>query len=196
MLGSRLGTLQLGRYKGRLVNIFENAQLGAHTVAVAETIRTISRNSALEFQRTYDVGAISVIVAVPPVASLVFGIAWVRVYVGHRGTDIQVAVQTAFTVASYIVTAGRFHTTTTNSRHQLFPMLTAITRRRFDPCPHRVLGSKKGAERRHDGADCPEVCGAKTNRCCIKAGSAELFTMNVSLAIYPIDILQYLLLSI
>ena len=106
VLGSRLGTLQLGRYKGRLVDIFEHPELGAHTVAVAETVRKISKNCALEFQRTYDVGAISVVVAVPPVASLIFAIAWVRIY-AHKGENIQTTVQTAFAVSSYIVTAGK-----------------------------------------------------------------------------------------
>ncbi|CAD6581500.1 MAG: hypothetical protein ASARMPREDX12_000488 [Alectoria sarmentosa] len=91
VLGSRLGTLQLGRYKGRLVNIFENPQLGAHTIAVAETIRTVPKNSALEFQRTYDVGAISAVV---------------RIYAHKANADLQVIIATAFTVSSYIVTAG------------------------------------------------------------------------------------------
>ncbi|KAL9130929.1 MAG: hypothetical protein Q9175_006901, partial [Cornicularia normoerica] len=106
VLGSRLGTLQLGCYKGRLVNLFENPELGAHTLAVAETIRTVSENSALEFQRTYDVGAISMVVAVPPLASLIFGIVWVRVYAHKGNADLHVIVATAFTVSSYIVTAG------------------------------------------------------------------------------------------
>ena len=106
VLGNRLGTLQLGRYKGRLVDIFENPELGAHTVTVAETIRKISKNSALEFQRTYNVGTISIVVAVPPVASLIFAITWVRIY-AHKGEDLQTIVQTAFTVSSYIVTTGK-----------------------------------------------------------------------------------------
>ena len=106
VLGSRQGTLQLGRYKGRLVNVFENPELGAHTVTVAETVRKISKNCTLEFQRTYDVGAISVVVAVPPVASLIFAIVWVRIY-AHKGENLQTAVQTAFAVSSYIVTAGK-----------------------------------------------------------------------------------------
>lgn len=106
VLGSRLGTLQLGRYKGRLVNIFENPELGAHTGTVAETVRNISKNCALEFQRTYDVGAISVVVAVPPVASLIFATAWVRIYAYKKGEDLQSTLQTAFTISSYIVTAG------------------------------------------------------------------------------------------
>ena len=106
VLGSRLGTLQLGRYKGRLVDIFENPELGAQTVTVAETVRKISKNSALEFKRTYNVGAISMVVAVPPVASLIFAIAWVRIY-AHKGENLQTIVQTAFTVSSCIVTAGK-----------------------------------------------------------------------------------------
>ena len=109
VLGSRLGTLQLGRYKGRLINTFENPELGAHTITIAETVRKISKNCALEFQRTYDVGAISVVVAIPPVASLIFAIAWVRIY-AHKGEDLQTTIQTAFTVSSYIVTAGKDRT--------------------------------------------------------------------------------------
>ena len=107
VLGSRLGTLQLGRYRGRLVNIFKNPNLGARTIAVADTIRDLPKNSALEFQRTYDVGAISAVVAIPPLASLIFGIAWVRVYAHKDNADLQAIVATAFTVSSYIVTAGR-----------------------------------------------------------------------------------------
>ena len=107
VLGSRLGTLQLGRYRGRLVNIFENPNLGAHTVTVANTIRDLPENSALDFRRTYDVGAISVVVAIPPLASLIFGITWVRVYARKDSADLQAIVATAFTVSSYIVTAGR-----------------------------------------------------------------------------------------
>ena len=108
VLGSRLGTLQLGPYRGRLVNIFENLKLGTGTAAVAKKIRKLAaENSSLEFQQTYDVNAISTIVAIPPLASLMFGIAWVRVY-GHKDhADLQAIVAAAFTVSSYIVTAGR-----------------------------------------------------------------------------------------
>ena len=107
VLESRQETLQLGRYKGRLVNLFENPELGAHTDIVAETVRNMSKNSALEFQRTYDVNAISMIVALPPVASLIFAIAWVRIYAHRKGEDLQTTLQTAFTISSYIVTAGK-----------------------------------------------------------------------------------------
>lgn len=146
VLGSRLGTLQLGRYKGRLVNIFENPELGAHTVAVAETIRTVSKNSALEFQRTYDVGAISVVVAVPPLASLIFGIVWVRIYAHKSNADLQVVVAAAFTVSSYIVTAGRNHDCFISASTLLCRMLTTVIYRHSYTCPHRLLGSEKGPE--------------------------------------------------
>ncbi len=125
VLGSRLETLQLGRYKGRLVNIFENPELGAHTVTVADKIRTLSENSALEFLRMYNVGAISVVVAVPPVASLIFGIVWIRVYANKNGTDLQLVIQTAFTVSSYIVTAGKTHDVYVSAR-PLYRTLTSM----------------------------------------------------------------------
>ena len=145
VLGSRLGTLQLGRYKGRLVNIFENPELGAHTVTVAETVRKISENSALEFQRTYDVGAASVVVAIPPVASLIFAIAWVRIY-AQKGENLQTTVQTAFAVASYIVTAGKDRSFYVPSRVP-YCSLTTVRYRRFDACSHCLLGPEKGPER-------------------------------------------------
>ena len=142
VLGSRLGALQLGRYKGRLVNIFENPELRAHTVTVAETVRKTSKNSALEFQRTYDIGAISVVVAVPPVASLI-AIACVRIY-AHKGEKI--AVQTAFTVLSYIINAGQDRDVYVPSR-LLYFTLTTMRHRRFDACSHRLLGPENSPER-------------------------------------------------
>ena len=146
VLGSRLGTLQLGRYKGRLVNIFENPQLGAHTIAVAETIRTVPKNSALEFQRTYDVGAISAVVAVPPVASLIFGIVWVRIYAHKANADLQVIIATAFTVSSYIVTAGKTHDILRLGSNAVSYMLTIVFCRRSDTYSHCFLGPEKGPE--------------------------------------------------
>lgn len=185
--GSRLGTLQLGRYKGRLVNIFENLELGANTDTVAETVRRISKNCALEFQRTYDVGAISVVVAVPPVASLIFAIAWVRIYT-HKGENLQTTVQTAFAVSSYIVTAGTDHHFYVPGRAPYFT-LTTMRHRGFDTCSHRLFGPKKGPERRHDGENCSKVF-RDPHRHHIPNGSAELFTMKVSLNVYQIGVLQ------
>lgn len=146
VLGSRLGSLQLGRYKGRLVNIFENPELGAHTVAVAETIRTVPEDTALEFQRTYDVGAISAVVVVPPLASLIFGIVWVRMYAHKDNADLQVIVATAFTVSSYIVTAGKTQDTSCLCSNALSSMLISMLHRWLDTCSHRFPGPEKGPE--------------------------------------------------
>lgn len=87
--------------------MFENPNLGACTVAVAETIRGLKENSALEFQQTYNISAISTVITIPPLASLIFGIAWVQVYAHKDKADLQAIVAAAFTVSSYIVTAGR-----------------------------------------------------------------------------------------
>ena len=159
VLGNRLQTLKLGRYKGRLVNMFENPRLGADTHGVAETIRTMKANSALEFQRTYDVGVMSTVVAVPPLASLVFGIVWVRVYAYNKGIDLQIAVSTAFVVATYIVTAGKTRGSLTlhPSNTVLHCMLTNPRCMYFHTCAHRLLGSEKGPER-YDGENSSEIC--------------------------------------
>jgi hypothetical protein len=42
------------------------------------------------------------------VLSLVFAFIWIGVSIGIYHVDAQVAVQTAFTVAAFIVTAGEF----------------------------------------------------------------------------------------
>ena len=128
VLGNRLQTLQLGRYKGRLVNMFENPRLGADTHGIAEMIRTMQTNSALEFQRKYDVGVISSVVAVPPLASLIFGIVWVRIYAYQKDVELQLAVSTAFVVATYIVTAGKTGGSLTLRPHQRCVVLHAHER--------------------------------------------------------------------
>jgi hypothetical protein len=64
-----------------------------------------AEDEGLEFVRSWNTISISAIVLLPFVLSLVFGGVWIGVFV-KMGTDVQVAVQTAFTVASYIVTAG------------------------------------------------------------------------------------------
>lgn len=49
----------------------------------------------------------------PPIASLVFVVIWLSVYLrkpkeGKDRVDTQVVVTTAFTIASYLVTAGKY----------------------------------------------------------------------------------------
>lgn len=64
-----------------------------------------AEDEGLEFVRSWNTVAISAIILLPFVLSLVFSGVWIGLFV-KIGTDVQVAVQTAFTVASYIVTAG------------------------------------------------------------------------------------------
>lgn len=64
-----------------------------------------AEDEGLEFVRSWNTVAISAIVLLPFVLSLVFGGVWIGLLI-KTGTDVQVAVQTEFTVASYIVTAG------------------------------------------------------------------------------------------
>lgn len=84
---------------------FEDPEKVKGQVKVTQTLLANTENEGLEFVRSWNAVAISVIVLLPFVLSLAFGGVWVGLSVS-KGTDAQVAVQTAFTVASYIVTAG------------------------------------------------------------------------------------------
>lgn len=64
-----------------------------------------AEDEGLEFVRSWNTVAIAAIILLPFLLSLVFVGVWIGLFV-KMGTDVQVAVQTAFTVASYIVTAG------------------------------------------------------------------------------------------
>lgn len=66
-------------------------------------------DEGLEFVRALDRSAISVISMMPFLLSLVFAAVWIGVFVGKYHLDTQVVVQTAFTVAAFIVTAGESH---------------------------------------------------------------------------------------
>ena len=85
---------------------FEDPHRVRDQVTVTQTLLANPEEEGLEFVRSWNIVAISAIVLLPFVLSLVFGGVWVGVFV-KRGTDVQVAVQTAYTVASYIVTAGK-----------------------------------------------------------------------------------------
>ena len=73
----------------------------------------------LEFVRAWDALSVSIIALAPFVGSLVISAIWIGVSVGVYDTGVQVATQTAFTIASYVVTAGGFcpstNTTTANA---------------------------------------------------------------------------------
>lgn len=70
---------------------------------------------ALNLVRTLDPYAMSAVILLPMLLSLAFGIAWSVVAVRHYGVDVSTGVQTAFTVAGYIVTAGEWGRTPLSS---------------------------------------------------------------------------------
>ena len=84
---------------------FEDPEKVKGQVSVTQKLLANTENEGLEFVRSWNTMAISAIVLLPFVLSLVFGGVWIGLF-AKKGTDVQVAVQTAFTVASYIVTAG------------------------------------------------------------------------------------------
>jgi hypothetical protein len=65
-------------------------------------------SEGLDFIRAWDRNNAAGIALVPFALSLLFAIVWIWVSVAQCGVDVQVAVQTAFTVAAFIVTAGEF----------------------------------------------------------------------------------------
>jgi hypothetical protein len=87
------------------VAFFEDPEKVKGQVTVTQKLLANTENEGLEFVRSWNTVAISAIVLLPFALSLVFGGVWVGLFV-KRGKDVQVAVQSAFTVASYIVTAG------------------------------------------------------------------------------------------
>ena len=64
------------------------------------------QESALNLIRTWDAYLISVIVMLPTGLSVLMSVVWSVVAVLKYGVDVQTSTQTAFTIASYMVTAG------------------------------------------------------------------------------------------
>jgi hypothetical protein len=60
----------------------------------------------LEFVRAWNRHKVSIVALLPFLILMVFAVTWIAVSIGNFGVDAQVAVQTAFTVARFIVTAG------------------------------------------------------------------------------------------
>ena len=86
------------------------------------------------------------IVVVPPVASLISATAWVRIFAHRKGESLQTTLQTAFTISSYIVTAGKDRDFYVPSQ-LLYFTLTIMRHRRFDAYSHRLLGPQNSPER-------------------------------------------------
>jgi hypothetical protein len=107
-IGDKMETLEMGRKRNSRVAFFEEPwAVKGKTDITEELLKNDKNGQGLELIRTWDITAVSAIVLLPFGLSLAFAAVWTGVYVA-KGTDVQVAVQTAFTVASYIVTAGRY----------------------------------------------------------------------------------------
>lgn len=73
---------------------------------ITTKMMAVRADHGLEFVRAWDRHQLSVIALCPFIISVAFAITWIGVFIGKFGVDAQVAVQTAFTVAGFIVTAG------------------------------------------------------------------------------------------
>jgi hypothetical protein len=101
-LGMKIETIDLGR----LVSLLETPEKLKGQYDLTERLKATTKNEGVEFVRFWDSGSISIVAVSPLFASLVFVVVWVVVFV-RRGSDLQVTMQTAFTVASFMVTTGK-----------------------------------------------------------------------------------------
>jgi len=107
-LGKRIGALDLGRGgQTQVVNFEEPRRIPETQRFQTAAILEDTKNQGIEFVRAWDAGSISIISLMPFALSLVSIGVWIGVSVGVHQVDPQVATQTAFTIASYIVTAGK-----------------------------------------------------------------------------------------
>ena len=107
VLGKTIDTYDLGRRGSTgIAFLLDPSQvIGAEITTKMVTARA---DHGLEFVRAWDRHKLSIIALLPFVFSVVFAVAWIGVSIGKFGVDAQIAVQTAFTVAGFIVTAGKF----------------------------------------------------------------------------------------
>ena len=64
-------------------------------------------SSGLEFVRVLNRAGISAVILAPALGSLIAAVVWMSVSIS-KDVDVQVAVGTAFNIASYLVTAGMY----------------------------------------------------------------------------------------
>lgn len=108
VLGERIKSYDLGRdTSSNVVNFLNPDRLDQKQFHQTEDMMSDVTNEGLEFIRAWDRKKVSGIAMVPFALSLVFAIVWIAVSIGRYNVDAQVAVQTAFTVAGFIVTAGK-----------------------------------------------------------------------------------------
>jgi hypothetical protein len=106
-LGVKIETINLGRSTGRLINLLETQQRLNGQYDLTQKLKESPETEGIEFVRFWDSGSISIVAVSLVFSSLVFVAVWVGVFV-RRGADLQATMQTAFTVASFIVTSSRY----------------------------------------------------------------------------------------
>ena len=100
---------------GRGLHLFHNPKTATNAQVISNKVQQLSNAASpegLEFVRALDRNAISGVITAPPLASLVFVIVWLSIYLrkteeNQGNVDTQVVVTTAFTIAIYLVTAGK-----------------------------------------------------------------------------------------
>jgi hypothetical protein len=99
----------LGRYSSSKVINFLNPD-GLDETQYHQTVKMLKDinvgSEGLNFVRAWDRNSAAIVALIPFVLSLLFAITWIIVSIVKYAVDAQVAVQTAFTVAGFIVTAG------------------------------------------------------------------------------------------
>ena len=107
------------RVPGKFVDTYDLGRKGSTYVAflfdpsqatgkdITSRMMAVRDTHGLDFVRVWDRPKLCMIALVPFVFSVVFAVVWIGVSIGKFKVDAQVAVQTAFTVAGFIVTAGK-----------------------------------------------------------------------------------------
>lgn len=104
----RIETFDLGRNAScNVVNFLDPTRIDSKQHFQSDKMLSNTDTEGLEFVRAWDRSKVSIICMIPFVISLLFAMIWVPASIARFAVDAQVAVQTAFTVASYIVTAGK-----------------------------------------------------------------------------------------
>lgn len=101
-------TLELGRRgSSHVANLLDSSRLDGDQGTQTAEIVSKANCEGLEFVRTWDRTKVSFISVISFFISLVSATVWIGVSIGRFNVEAQLAVQTAFTMASYIVTAGK-----------------------------------------------------------------------------------------
>ena len=107
VLGQPVEALELGRIgSSYVVNFEQPSNIDNNQRYQTERILRDSKKEGLAFARTWDAYAVSIISVVPFVLSVIFAGVWIGISIHRYSVDAQVATQTAFTIALFIVTAG------------------------------------------------------------------------------------------